>query len=199
MKARHVWLGLSLIVGLSWGRIEAQTPRFAPAPQPVQLVPIQVVQPQVVQPQQPMHPQAVQAVPQTGQPSVLYVQYVQQLPAPTAQPIVIEQPQTAAPLEAAPGEVYAAAPAARGIRVAPWPLFDGSKREKLNSLGHCCDSHLDAYGCQNRRTQCQFAFGSCRAFFGEPCRPAPPLFQHVRARGNGAASGHGAGCNDCNR
>jgi hypothetical protein len=109
-------------------------------------------------------------------------------------------PLQGVPLQAVPSEAVAleAMPYAdpvRGIRLASWPPFgraDGAKHEALNRRGYWCDSHIDAYGCQNWRTQCQFVFGSCRSFFGEPCRPAPPLFQGYRG---GAGIGGDGACN----
>jgi hypothetical protein len=159
MSARHVWLGLSLMLGLAWGRAEAQQPQ-------VQVIYLQ---------QAPVQAVPVQTMPVEGVP-------------------IQAMPIQAVPIQAMPIEALPAEQPVRGLRVASWPLFggpDGSKRDALNRRGYCCDSHIDAYGCQNWRTQCQFVFGSCRSFFGEPCRPAAPLFQGHRGGVGGSA--------DCNR
>lgn len=172
MNARHVWLGLSLILAFAWGRLEAQQPQLQVIyVQPVQGVPVQSV---------PVQPVPVQTVP------------IQSVPV---QGALVEDTS----LQAVPFEAMPCAQPVRGIRLASWPPFgraDGAKHEALNRRGYCCDSHIDAYGCQNWRTQCQFVFGSCRSFFGEPCRPAPPLFQGYRG---GAGIGGAGGGADCNR
>jgi hypothetical protein len=45
----------------------------------------------------------------------------------------------------------------------------------LNRLGVCCWSHHFLPTCSSLRSEGQFIFGSCRAFFGEPCLPRPPM------------------------
>jgi hypothetical protein len=157
MSTRHIRLGLSLMLGLAWGRAQAQTPQYQVIyvqQAPVQTVPVQALTIQTA---------PVEALPLEGM-----------------------------PIQAVPYETLPVSQPARGIRLAAWPLgggADGSKREALNRRGYCCDSHIDAYGCQNWRTQCQFVFGSCRSFFGEPCRPAGPLLQNHRLFGGGMGGG----------
>jgi hypothetical protein len=40
--------------------------------------------------------------------------------------------------------------------------------------GECCQGTHNDYGCGSWKADCVFIFGSCRAFWGEPCRKAPP-------------------------
>jgi len=40
--------------------------------------------------------------------------------------------------------------------------------------GSCCQGHHNDFGCTSWKADGVFAFGSCRAFWGEPCRKAPP-------------------------
>ncbi|MGF1579083.1 MAG: hypothetical protein ACFCD0_06935 [Gemmataceae bacterium] len=47
------------------------------------------------------------------------------------------------------------------------------KRAKLNRYGLGCHAHHDQFGCSSLWSEIRFAFGSCRAYFGEPCRPGP--------------------------
>lgn len=37
----------------------------------------------------------------------------------------------------------------------------------------CWASH-NGYGCSSAKAECTFIFGSCRAFYGEPCIQGPP-------------------------
>ena len=37
----------------------------------------------------------------------------------------------------------------------------------------CWASH-NGYGCSSAKAECTFIFGSCRAFYGEPCLDGPP-------------------------
>jgi hypothetical protein len=171
MSARHIWLGLSLMLGLAWGPAQAQTPQL-----------------QVIYVQQgPAHVARGQSVPV----QVVPVQAVTVPTAPIEAVPVDGVPIQGTLIQPVPYETLPVAPPARGVRLASWPLFgaDGSKREALNRRGYCCDSHIDGYGCQNWRTQCQFVFGSCRSFFGEPCRPAAPLLQNHRLFGGGMSGG----------
>jgi hypothetical protein len=46
----------------------------------------------------------------------------------------------------------------------------------LRKLDACCWSHLNYVGCGNCKSECTFIFGSCHAFYGEPCRKGPPPF-----------------------
>ena len=46
----------------------------------------------------------------------------------------------------------------------------------MRALNACCWSHLDYVGCGNCKSECTFIFGSCHAFYGEPCRKGPPPF-----------------------
>jgi hypothetical protein len=44
----------------------------------------------------------------------------------------------------------------------------------LHEHGVGCWSHHNAYLCSSWKSECTFVFGSCRAFFGEPCLIGPP-------------------------
>lgn len=45
-------------------------------------------------------------------------------------------------------------------------------RDWVANLG--CWSHHNRFGCGSFRSEMTFIFGSCRAFFGDPCRKGPP-------------------------
>ncbi len=48
-------------------------------------------------------------------------------------------------------------------------------RNTLQYLGVCCWSHHNSYySCGSLCSELRFVFGSCRAFFGEPCQHGPP-------------------------
>src|SRR5262245_9896590 len=55
-------------------------------------------------------------------------------------------------------------PPGYGSRVVDW-----MRRHNL-----ACWTHHNNYGCGSLKSECTFVFGSCRAFFGEPCLPKPP-------------------------
>jgi hypothetical protein len=44
----------------------------------------------------------------------------------------------------------------------------------LNRHGVACWSHHNTLGCGSCKSECTFIFGSCRAFYGEPCFTGPP-------------------------
>jgi hypothetical protein len=46
--------------------------------------------------------------------------------------------------------------------------------EYLRRQGLNCFATLGSLGCGSCKSECQFIFGSCRTFFGEPCIPQPP-------------------------
>jgi hypothetical protein len=45
----------------------------------------------------------------------------------------------------------------------------------LNRCGLGCWSHHFQPTCSSLHSELTFIFGSCRAFFGEPCLPRPPM------------------------
>lgn len=49
-------------------------------------------------------------------------------------------------------------------------------KDSLWGSGQCgCWSHPDQYGCSSFWSEFRFAFGNCRAWFGEPCRETAPI------------------------
>ncbi len=50
---------------------------------------------------------------------------------------------------------------------------DRPVRVWLQKLGTGCWSHVNNVGCGSFRADMTFIFGSCRAFFGEPCQHGP--------------------------
>jgi hypothetical protein len=50
----------------------------------------------------------------------------------------------------------------------------GFVRRCLNKCGLGCWSHHNRPTCSSCRSELTFIFGSCRAFFGEPCMQGPP-------------------------
>jgi hypothetical protein len=70
-------------------------------------------------------------------------------------------------------------------------------RDCLHSLHLCCWSHMNFVGCGNAKSECTFIFGSCRDFYGEPCRTGPPPFPVPPGYGYAAPDGYapqGCGC-----
>lgn len=54
-----------------------------------------------------------------------------------------------------------------------------------------CRTHHDDFGCSSWESECVFIFGSCRQFFGEPCRKGPSPYPSLHERMNGG------GCSRC--
>ena len=67
-------------------------------------------------------------------------------------------------------------------------------RQPLESWLHKCNIHcyscLNCAGCGNAKTECTFIFGSCHAFYGQPCQGCPPSSWPACPR-----CGPGNGCN----
>lgn len=49
----------------------------------------------------------------------------------------------------------------------------GPLRGLFNRAGVCCQNNYNG-ACSSLAAECRFVFGSCRAFFGEPCVPNSP-------------------------
>jgi hypothetical protein len=79
----------------------------------------------------------------------------------------------------------------------------------LNRLrSRCCWSHHNSYSCGSLKSECVFIFGSCRAWYGEPCVKgpppiaAPPGYPPLTAQYYGTTvpgEGHPGGCTACGR
>jgi hypothetical protein len=76
-----------------------------------------------------------------------------------------------------------------------WPFY----RQRYG-----CWAGMNGYGCSSLKSECRFLFGSCRAFYGEPClkvpppSPLPPWVNQLYLNGPGEPRGLGgrrAGCN----
>jgi hypothetical protein len=63
----------------------------------------------------------------------------------------------------------------------------------------CCWTTHNSPGCGSLKAECVFIFGSCRAFYGEPCikRPPPPPFPTGYNYGYGYGAGQGSGGCGC--
>ena len=74
-------------------------------------------------------------------------------------------------------------------------LVDPAKPHPVLKLLHvpvpCWASH-NGYGCGSFRSESTFIFGSCRAFFGEPCLNGPP--PPPWAEGDAEPPAKGCGC-----
>jgi hypothetical protein len=63
-------------------------------------------------------------------------------------------------------------------------------------LGLDCYATMNGYACSNWPSECQFFFGSCRDFFGDPCaRTPPPSPLPYKNQPNGANGAAGTGSN----
>lgn len=54
----------------------------------------------------------------------------------------------------------------------------------------CCWAHHNTLGCGSLKSECNFIFGSCRTFYGEPCLKGPSPFPGLPGYGFAPA-----GCN----
>jgi hypothetical protein len=50
----------------------------------------------------------------------------------------------------------------------------GPLRTWLHNLTHRCWTTHNRFGCGTLQSECTFIFGSCRAFYGQPCLRGPP-------------------------
>ncbi len=66
----------------------------------------------------------------------------------------------------------------------------------MHKQGVGCWSHHNYYGCSSWKSEATFVFGSCRAFFGEPCLPGPPQAPVPPGYAPAAAMGN-PGCPFC--
>jgi hypothetical protein len=71
----------------------------------------------------------------------------------------------------------------------------GEKTQQcLQNYGLGCFATHNTVGCTSLGAELTFIFGSCRAFFGEPCAPGGGL-THGYGYGNGNGNGNGnRGC-----
>jgi hypothetical protein len=126
-------------------------------------------------------------------------------PAPGKEPWAVIEYGAGAPLspDAAPTTEAPGAPrrpVLDWLHSRPRPIVD-HVHDCMHAKGVGCWSHHNAYLCGSWKSECTFVFGSCRAFFGEPCLPGPPAPPAVP--GGGPATGYGpapqrrAGCPSC--
>jgi hypothetical protein len=80
-----------------------------------------------------------------------------------------QDPPPAAPSN--PSGTYGASPYYTAPPPAPEEASNSWLHTHLNRFGHHCAATVNSYGCGSWKADCTFAFGSCRAFFGEPCYP----------------------------
>jgi len=70
--------------------------------------------------------------------------------------------------DAAPAPVPESGASVDGTPARRHPVCDW-----LRALKPACWSHHNYFGCGNCKSECTFIFGSCRAFYGEPCLRGP--------------------------
>jgi hypothetical protein len=92
-----------------------------------------------------------------------------------------------------PSGSYGAAPYATGTPPAQDPSASWFQTH-LNGHGYHCAATVRSYGCGSCKADCTFAFGSCRAFFGEPCYPDNSPAHQGFASGYQAQGRGGCGC-----
>src|SRR5438067_1286407 len=90
-----------------------------------------------------------------------------------AQRLPAQTPTPPPPPAMVPAECASCADSSRGAGPG------GPERKHLltrvaNKYGVGCNATHDSFGCGSAQAQLTFIFGSCRAFFGEPCEPPPP-------------------------
>jgi hypothetical protein len=90
--------------------------------------------------------------------------WVQQLPAQTP----------TAPVPTAPVQVQPAQPVGQPIDSDVAPKRKSFILRLFNNHGYGCYSTVGDCGCGSTASELTFIFGSCRAFFGEPCGTPPP-------------------------
>ena len=71
-----------------------------------------------------------------------------------------------------------------GADETPEPAPKTRLQQTLNRCGLGCWTTHNVPGCGSLRSELTFVFGSCRAFFGEPCMSAPPPRLPVPAYGH---------------
>jgi hypothetical protein len=107
-------------------------------------------------------------------------------PAITTQPIFLGQAQAPPGATIMPGD-----PGAEPAR--PRPLVHCLRR-----FGLACWASVNSTGCGSLKSECTFIFGSCRAFYGEPCLARDPIPPGAPGsdprRSTGTGSGSGCGC-----
>jgi hypothetical protein len=101
-------------------------------------------------------------------------------------PVTVTKPGAAAAVGTSPYATYAP--------VTQQPASSSWFHAHLNREGHHCASNVGYYGCGSCRADCIFVFGSCRAFFGEPCFPEGGLGQRGQASGYNADGRGSCGC-----
>jgi len=93
-------------------------------------------------------------------------------PLAPAQPTVAASQQAGSANGWVPAPAVVASPAAAEApagSVRRRPVSDWWRNDRPG-----CWSHHNYFGCGSLKSECTFIFGSCRAFFGEPCLQGPP-------------------------
>jgi hypothetical protein len=175
---RRLWaapLTAALVLALSASALRAQPPEAAPPPMAVTQLPPVIVPTPVPVP-----------VPTTATTTILP-------PLTPASGGGIDLSVYAPPSGYAPypnGPVWFAQPPEPPRR--PQPIHDC-----LRSVNIGCFATHNSVGCGSLKAECVYIFGSCRAFYGEPCLPPPPGV-HGSPYGNGNGNGAGpARCPSC--
>jgi hypothetical protein len=86
--------------------------------------------------------------------------------------IVMPPANGSVPPATAPGAVIMPEPAP-----APHPGDQPAQtriQEHLHRHGLQCFAEINSLGCGSLKSDCQFIFGSCHTFFGQPCLPQSP-------------------------
>jgi hypothetical protein len=183
-------IGLGVVAGLA--RAQVAIPLPAPAPKAPPFAPLAPVPP----PRPAWPPPVGQVGPGTvPAPSVV-------APAPYYDPTPVGVIDFGTPPYGSPGYAgneHTAAPEA-AHPASRWRICN-YLRDCLRSKGVGCWSHHNALLCGSWQSECTFIFGSCREFFGEPCLPPPPGYQHGHGLPGlgllgGGSSGNG-GCAHC--
>jgi hypothetical protein len=170
-RLRAAPLTAALVLALSASTLRAELPEAAPLPRAVAQLP------PVIVPTPTPTPVAVPVPTPTGIP-----------PLPPAAGGGFDLAAYAPPSGYAPypgGPVWFPPPPEPPRR--PQPIHDC-----LRSLNIGCFATHNSVGCGSLKAECVYMFGSCRAFYGEPCLPPPP-----GVHGSPYGNGNGAGPTRC--
>ena len=98
-------------------------------------------------------------------------------------PIIVEAAPTNGPIVQTSGF-------GDGVTVVSDPSLEYGRnrpvRSFLNNHGMACYSHHTQLGCGSFHSEFRFIFGSCRAFFMDPCVPNPPHLRGVLGSARGS-------------
>jgi len=154
-------LAAAVGAGVWVGLVRAQEPIVAPSPSREAMA----------------APALVPGGPMFVQPPLQYIspEASSAAPSPLSNPLIVQvHPQFQSPPFIPPDAIAAPEPT-----VDDYPGKHGCVANWLHRHNFCCYANVNSVGCGSLKSECTFIFGSCRAFYSEPClpgKPAPPYY-----------------------